>query len=193
MFPWDAIQGSSAQWKAAWDTVRTDIDATAGGLAYFMWCPGADSGGVGIAPTPYWPGPDQVDMVGVGGSLDQGHGSPPGTFAGVFGPTFHQIQALTHLPIFIDETDLAPLDQPGYQSISEFVSAVCSSGGDGVLQYQGYAPHGAPAPSLSDKQWKELDKVLAANLLWRYRGPRLTPCAAGIALRRHSRIRGFEG
>jgi transcriptional regulator with XRE-family HTH domain len=58
-YPWaqGGCEGTTAaQWIKAWDTVRSDIDATAGGLAYFMWAPGADTGGTTIDPTPYWPG-----------------------------------------------------------------------------------------------------------------------------------------
>jgi transcriptional regulator with XRE-family HTH domain len=159
-YPW-AQSGcentSPAQWIKAWDTVRTDIDATAHGLASFMWVPNADTGGTTIDPTPYWPGASEVDMVGVEGSLDTEYGSQLGTFSGVFGPAFNEIHALTNLPIFIAETDLARLDGRGYQSIPGFISAVCSNGGDGVLQFQD------DAPALSATQWTELDKALASD------------------------------
>jgi hypothetical protein len=41
-YPWaegDCEDTTPAQWIKAWDTVRSDIDATAGGLAHFMWSP----------------------------------------------------------------------------------------------------------------------------------------------------------
>ena len=158
-YPWaqgDCEGTSPAQWIKAWDTVRSDIDATAGGLAYFMWAPGADTGGTSIDPTPYWPGAAQVDMVGVEGYPDTRWGSQLGTFAGLFGPVFDQIHALTGLPIFIAETDLAPLDGSGYQSLSGFISDLCSNGGDGVLQFQ-------DTRTLSETQWRELDKALATD------------------------------
>lgn len=158
-YPWsqgDCEGTTPAEWIKAWDTVRSDIDATAGALAYFMWAPGADTGGMGIDPTPYWPGASQVDMVGVENFLDTGQGSPPHTFSGVFGPVFDQIHALTSLPIFIAETDLAPLDSPEYQSLSGFISALCSNGGDGVLESQ-------LSNTLSGTQWNELDNALASD------------------------------
>jgi hypothetical protein len=64
---------------------------------------------------------------------------------------------LTSLPIFISETDLAPLDGSGYETIPDFISDLCSDGGDGVLQFQ----DGTPA--LSSTQWTELDDALASD------------------------------
>ncbi|MEY9862654.1 serine/threonine protein kinase/transcriptional regulator with XRE-family HTH domain [Catenulispora sp. GAS73] len=158
-YPWaqgDCENTTPAQWIQAWDTVRTDINTTAAGLASFMWAPGADTGGTTIDPTPYWPGAPQVDMVGVEGYPDTRWGSQLGTFAGVFGPVFTEIHALTKLPIFIAETDLAPLDGPGYESLAGFISDLCADGGDGVLQLQDSSP-------LSRTQWSELDKALAGD------------------------------
>lgn len=158
-YPWaqgDCEGTTPAQWIKAWDTVRSGIDATAGGLAHFMWAPGADTGGTTIDPTPYWPGASQVDMVGVEGFPDTRWGSQLGTFSGVFGPVFHEIHTLTRLPIFIAETNLAPLDGSGYQSLPGFISDLCSNGGDGLLQFQ-------DTQSLSSRQWAELDKALASD------------------------------
>jgi transcriptional regulator with XRE-family HTH domain/tRNA A-37 threonylcarbamoyl transferase component Bud32 len=156
-YPWaegDCEDTSPAQWIKAWDAVRLDIDATAGGLAYFMWAPSVDNGGTSIDPTPYWPSAAEVDMVGVEGYPDTEWGAQLGTFSGMFGPVFGEIHALTKLPIFIAETDLAPLDGNGYQSISGFIADLCFGGGDGVLQLQN-------DQKLSARQWSELDKALA--------------------------------
>lgn len=157
-YPWaqgDCEGTTPAQWIKAWDTVRADIDATAHGLAYFMWTPGADTGGTSIDPTHYWPGASQVDMVGAEGSPNTQWGSGLGTFSGRFGPVFEQIHALTSLPIFIAQTDLARLDGSGYQSLPAFISDLCSNGGDGVLQFQD------DSPALTETQWHELDNALA--------------------------------
>jgi transcriptional regulator with XRE-family HTH domain len=160
-YPWaqgDCEGTTAAQWIKAWDTVRSDIDATAGGLAHFMWAPGVDTGGTTIDPTPYWPGASQVDMVGVEGAPNAQWGAGLTTFSAVFGLVFHEIHALTRLPIFIAETDLALLDGSGYQSLPGFISDLCSNGGDGILQYQA-----DKAPALSRKQWGELDRALASD------------------------------
>ena len=158
-YPWaqgDCEGTTPAQWIKAWDTVRADIDATAHGLAHFMWAPNADTGGTTIDPTPYWPGASEVDMVGVEGPLDTRWGPQLGTFSGVFGPVFREIHALTKLPIFIAETNLSSLDGSGYQSIAGFVSDLCSNGGDGLLQFQ-------DTQTLTSTQWTELDKALAGD------------------------------
>ena len=158
-YPWaqgDCEDTTAAQWIKAWDTVRSDVDDTAGGLAHFMWAPGPDTGGTTIDPTPYWPGASQVDLVGVGGFPNTQYGSQLGTFSGMFGPVFHEIHTLTSLPIFIAETNLAPLDGSGYQSLPGFISDLCSNGGDGVLQFQN-------TQTLSSTQWDELDKALAGD------------------------------
>jgi hypothetical protein len=156
-YPWaqgDCEDTTAEQWIKAWDAVRSDIDATAGGLAHFMWAPGADTGGTTIDPTPYWPGSAQVDLVGVEGFPDIRWGSQLGTFSGLFGPVFDEIHALTGLPIFIAETNLAPLDGRGYQSLPGFIADLCTRGGNGVLQFQ-------VGQTLSARQWNELDKALA--------------------------------
>ena len=158
-YPWargDCEGTTAAQWIKAWDTVRTDIDASAHGLAHFMWAPGADTGGSTVDPAPYWPGKAQVDMVGVEGYPDTQWGYQLGTFSGLFGQVFEEIHAKTSLPIFIAETNLAPLDGSGYQSVSGFISDLCSNGGDGVLQFQ-------DEQTLSRAQWSELDKALASD------------------------------
>jgi hypothetical protein len=159
-YPWaqDDCEGTTAaQWIKAWDTVKADIEGTAGGLAYFMWAPGANTGGTTIDPTPYWPGSSEVDMIGVDGYPDTEWGSRFGTFSGLLGPVFSEIHALTSLPIFIAETDLAPLDGSGYESLKDFISDLCSSGGDGVLQFQ----DGTAA--MSSTQWTELDNALSSD------------------------------
>ena len=159
-YPWahgDCEHTTASQWIKAWDVVRSDIDSNANGLAYFMWAPNAYTGGTTIKPGPYWPGSSEVDMVGVDGYPDTQYGSQFGRFSGEFGPIFSEIHALTSLPIFISETDLAPLDSSGYQTIPKFISTLCSHGGDGVLQFQ----DGTPA--LSKKQWTQLDSALAKD------------------------------
>jgi hypothetical protein len=159
-YPWahgDCEHTTAAQWIKAWDVARSDIDSAAGGLASFMWAPNADTGGTTINPTPYWPGSSEVDMVGVDGYPDTQYGHQFGTFSGEFGPVFSEIHALSSLPVFISETDLAPLDSSGYQTIPTFISDLCTDGGDGVLQFQD------GTPPLSAQQWTQLDNALASD------------------------------
>lgn len=164
-YPWsenDCEKTTAAQWIQAWDTVRSDIDSTANGLAYFMWVPGAatETGGEDTTydPTPYWPGASNVDMVGVDGYPNTRYAASQGTFQGVFGLVFSQIQALSSLPIFIAETNLARLDGSGYETIPHFISDLCSDGGDGVLEWED-----GGEPTMTSTQWTELDNALAGD------------------------------
>ena len=166
-YPWATGNGcgfTAAQWKSGWTAVVNAVRASAGGFAYFMWAPGADTcPGQSCTthnPSPWWPDPSTVDLTAA-------DGYPAfcdcGTFAKLFAPTFKIIQALpgfSSVPqqkIFVAETDLAPLGSSGYESMAGFVSDLCKGGGDGVLQFQ----DGTPA--LTSAQWSQLSAALAAD------------------------------
>lgn len=163
-YPWavgNSCGVTASQWITAWDHVFANIKAAAGGYASFMWAPNVDPNGNDTVAAQYWPGAANVDMVGVDGyPAFCGCG---GTFADIFGGTFSEIQGLSgfstipQTKIFISETDLQPLDGSGYESVSGFISDLCSNGGDGVLQFQ----DGTPA--LSSTQWSELNTALASD------------------------------
>jgi hypothetical protein len=163
-YPWaqsDCEGTTPAQWISAWDAVRDDIDSTANGLAYFMWVPNVfnGAGGTVVDPTPYWPGASNVDMVGVDGYPQSGET----TFANTFADTFSIIQGLpgestiAQPKIFIAETNFSPLGSGSYESIPNMMSAICSNGGDGTLQYVGYTG----LPNLTSAQWSALDTAQA--------------------------------
>jgi hypothetical protein len=97
-------------------------------------------------------------MVGVDGYPTTQYSASGGTFQGQFGLVWSQIQALSSLPIFIAETNLAPLDGSGYETIPSFISDMCSDGGDGVLEWED-----GGAPSMTSTQWTELDNALASD------------------------------
>ena len=145
-----------AQWITAWDHVEAQIDKTAGGHAYFMWAPNADTGGSTESPVAYWPGANEVQMVGVDGYPDTQWGSQFGTFSGEFGPVFKEIRTKTNLPIFISETDLQPLGSSGYESIPNFIKDLFAAGGTGVLEWED------GSPKMSAAQWSQLNAALAA-------------------------------
>ena len=100
-------------------------------------------------------------MVGLDGYPQSGPGWGLCNFQELFGQSFTEMKSLTSLPVFISETDLAPLstsqdcDGGGYQTITDFMSDLFSDGGDGILQFQ----DGTPA--LTSAQWSELDTALA--------------------------------
>jgi hypothetical protein len=151
-----------AQWIAAWDAVRAAINADASAYTYWMWAPNAYTGGSTELPAAWWPGASEVDMVGIDGYPSTMYGSQFGTFAGEFQPTFTNIQGLSgestiaNPDIFISETDFAPLDGSGYQTISAFMAADLAAGGDGVLIFED------GTPTMTSTQWTELDTALGS-------------------------------
>jgi beta-mannanase len=169
-YPWAAGDtgscGSSpctpAQWVAAWNAVQGQIDSNgASAYASWMWVPNADTGGSTVNFTPWWHGLKRVDMVGLDGYPQGGPGWGLCNFQELFGQSFTEMKSLTSLPVFIAETDLAPLSTSqqcnggGYQTITSFIVDLFQAGGDGILQYQ----DGTPA--LTSAQWTELDTALA--------------------------------
>jgi hypothetical protein len=131
-----------SQWIAAWDEVQSIVDANAGGNAFWLWAPNADTGGDTTAggttdPSPWWPGASSVDLVGVDGYPDTTYASQFGTFSGEFGPTFSEIRNLGWTGgIFISETNLSPLDSSGYETVPQFISDLCTAGGTGFLEWE---------------------------------------------------------
>lgn len=158
-YPWsygDSEGTTPAQWIKAWDTVETDINNSGGSQnAWWMWVPNVDTGGSTQPFAAWWPGQQYVSMVGLDGYPQTQYGLD--TFQQVFGQSFTEMKALTSLPIFISETDLAPeTGSGGTQTVTQFVQAALAAGATGLLQFQ----DGTPA--LSSEQWSELDAALAA-------------------------------
>jgi hypothetical protein len=156
-YPWsigDSEHTTPAEWIKAWDIVQADINnAGASQYAWWMWAPNADTGGTTHPFAPWWPGQQQVGMVGVDGYPQTQYGLD--TFQEVFGKSFTEMKALTSLPIFISETDLAPeTGSGGTQTVTQFVKAALAAGATGLLQFQ----DGTAA--LTSAQWKELDAAL---------------------------------
>jgi hypothetical protein len=100
-------------------------------------------------------------MVGIDGYPQSGPGLRLCDFQELFGRSFTEMRSLTSLPVFISETDLAPLSTSqdcnggSYETITNFISDLFSDGGDGILQFQ----DGTPA--LTSARWSELDAALA--------------------------------
>jgi hypothetical protein len=159
-YPWsigDSEHTTPAQWIKAWDTTQSDIDSHGGSqYAWWMWVPNADTGGTTHPFAAWWPGQQHVSMVGLDGYPQTQYGLD--TFQQVFGKSFTEMKALTTLPIFISETDLAPeTGSGGTQTVTQFVKAALAAGATGLLQFQD------GTPSLTSNQWSELDAALAAG------------------------------
>jgi Fibronectin type III domain/Glycosyl hydrolase family 26 len=170
-YPWsygDSEGTTPAQWIKAWDTVQADINSNGGSQhAWFMWVPNADTGGSTVPFAAWWPGKQHVAMVGIDGYPQTQYGLD--TFQQVFGRSFAEMKALTPLPIFISETDLAPeTGSGGTQTVTQFVKAALAAGATGLLQFQD------GSPPLSSQQWSELDAALPG-------APRTSP--SGIEVR----------
>jgi hypothetical protein len=163
-YPWSPGGGcgtTPSSWIAAWKAVVTAVNSTAGQNAYWMWAPGADTGGTTQSPAPWWPGSNYVDMVGVDGYPNTQWGSQFGTFSGLFGPVFSEIRNVGWSgSIYIAETDLATLDHSGYESLTSFVNELFDAGGSGVLEFEDPSWN---LPQMTSQQWTELDNVLAAR------------------------------
>jgi len=155
---------TATQWIAAWDEVQSIVDENAGGNAFWMWAPNADTGGTPdtggtVDPSPYWPGASHVDLVGVDGYPDTTYVSQDGTFSGEFGQTFSEIRDLGYTGgVFISETNLSPLDSSGYESVAQFISDLCAAGGTGFLEWQD-----DNAPDMTSTQWNEADTALSSD------------------------------
>jgi hypothetical protein len=154
-YPWavdDSEHTTPAQWIRAWDTVQADIDRNgAGQYTSWMWVPGVDVGGTTHPFAPWWPGARHVQMVGLDGYPGYGNN----TFEQVFGRSFSAMKALTGVPIFIAETDLAAeTGSSGTQTVTQFVQAALADGASGLLIYQDNSAR------MSNQQWSELDAAL---------------------------------
>jgi beta-mannanase len=151
-YPWssgDAEGTTPAQWIKAWDTTESVIMETGGKhWAWWMWVPNVDTGGTTRRFAAWWPGQHHVTMVGLDGFPQAQYGL--NTFAEIFRRSFSEMHALTRLPVFIAETDVAD----ARPSIAAFVSAMKADGGTGLLQFQ----DGTPA--LTAAQWAQLDRAL---------------------------------
>lgn len=163
-YPWAVGGGcdtSAAQWVSAWKAVVTNVNSTAGQNSYWMWAPNVDTGGTTQSPAPWWPGTGYVDLVGVDGYPDTEWGSQFGTFSGDFGPAFNDIRGVGWTgPIFLSETNLAPLDGSGYESVTNFMNDMFAAGGSGVLEFEDPSWN---APQMTSQQWTELDNAIAAH------------------------------
>lgn len=159
-----------AEWIAGWQYVHDKVNATAGGLALWMWACNAWTGGSTVDPSPWWPGSGYVDMCGIDGYPSTQYGQSLGTFTGQFGQTVTAIRNLGWSePIFISETNLAQMVSSGGESITAFVADMAAAGMSGMLEFE-TATDGEP--QMSAAQWAEYNSAVAANY-----APAVTPSA----------------
>lgn len=122
-----------------------------------MWAPNADTGGSTQNFTPVVA--RRIACRGLDGYSQSGPGWGLCNFRDLFGQSFTEIKSLTALPVFISQTDLAPLSTSqdcngsSYQTITNFISDLFSDGG--ILQFQG------GTTALTSAQRSEPDAALA--------------------------------
>lgn len=147
---------SAALWISTWKYVHDKVNSTAGGLALWMWAPGADTGGsTTTSPVSWWPGSGYVDMVGIDGyeALD---GSPT-TFNGVFASTLSGIRSTIGWTgdIFVSETNLALMVSGGGDSITTFVADMHAAGMSGIFEFED-----SGLPLMTSGQWIEYNAAI---------------------------------
>ena len=149
---------TAAEHIAGWKYVHDKVNSTAGGLALWMWAPGADTGGSSTtSPVPWWPGTAYADMVGLDG-YEALEGSPV-TFSGVFGATLADVRSTIGWtgPVYVSETNLALMVQGGGDSVAAFVADMHASNMSGILEFEETG-----LPAMSSAQWTQYNNAVAS-------------------------------
>ena len=104
-YSWGYRHTSPAVFVAAWRHIVTLFRERGARNVTWLWTVNImHSGGSIGRPAPWWPGSKYVTWVG----LDGYYYKPSWKFAPLFGPTITAIRELTHAPILIAETSVAP-------------------------------------------------------------------------------------
>jgi mannan endo-1,4-beta-mannosidase len=105
-YSWGYQHTSPATFVAAWRHIVGLFRSQGTGNVTWMWTVNViDRRGNAIPPpAPWWPGRQYVTWVGIDGY----YGNSSWSFAPLFGPTIKAVRTLTHDPILIAETAVAP-------------------------------------------------------------------------------------
>ena len=105
-YSWGNRHTSPAVFVAAWRHIVTLFRALGARNVTWLWTVNIiDTQHNSIpAPAPWWPGSSYVTWVGIDGYYQK----PSWSFAPLFGPTIGKVRELTHDPILIAETGVAP-------------------------------------------------------------------------------------
>jgi beta-mannanase len=105
-YSWGNRHTSPATFVAAWRHIVTLFRSQGADNVTWLWVVNVIHPGHGVpSPGPWWPGRSYVTWVGIDGYYH----TPSATFAPLFGPTVAAVRALTHDPILISETAVAPV------------------------------------------------------------------------------------
>jgi len=97
--------GGPTGFTGAWDHIRALFRSAGATNVSFVWCPAV----TGVDPAPYFPGPSEVDWIGVDGYDRTGDA----TFASVFGAFVHTWEGQGK-PLMVAETGASGSNQPAY-------------------------------------------------------------------------------
>lgn len=104
-YPWGRPHATPAQFKAAWRRIHAVFRHAHVKNVTWSW----DPSHVGSPASQWWPGKAYVNVIGI-----DGYQRPGQTFKQIFGRQLGIIRHITHKPIFIAETAVAPSpDQAG--------------------------------------------------------------------------------
>jgi mannan endo-1,4-beta-mannosidase len=104
-YSWSNQHTSPAVFVAAWRHIVNLFRAQGARNVTWLWAVNVINPQFGVpSPRPWWPGRSYVTWVGIDGYYLRSSS----TFASLFGPTIAAVRALTHDPILISETAVAP-------------------------------------------------------------------------------------
>jgi hypothetical protein len=121
-YPWGTQAVTAAQWLAGWKHVYQVLKAAAGDLCQMTWAPNNNDGGRAV--TPFWPGDEWVDVVGMDAYLNTANASQ--TYASFVKPTVDEIAKLTSRPVWNAETGVFGSNRSA--RITQFVQDMRSDG-----------------------------------------------------------------
>jgi mannan endo-1,4-beta-mannosidase len=103
-YSWGNRHTSPTTFVAAWRHIVTLFRRYGADNVTWLWVVNVIQRHRIPAPGPWWPGRSYVTWVGIDGY----YSTPSVTFAPLFGPTVAAVRTLTHAPILISETAVAP-------------------------------------------------------------------------------------
>jgi hypothetical protein len=116
-YSWGYRHVPAATFVAAWRHIVALFRGQGADNVIWLWTINAESLGAGPIAD-WWPGKEYVTWVGIDGYYFR----PSDTFTSVFGPTVHQVRALTGSPVLLSETAVGP--HAGFAKIGDLFAGM---------------------------------------------------------------------